>query len=629
MTNAKDTNVKDTNVKDIDLSAFSPEDRAKVSEFEDRVEAMVKSTGGDYALTVRPGSVWSMNVERRVMTYPVQDLIAKGIDATLGYALHEGGHRDITRVVDKFWYTRETLRALYNVVEDPRVNTYEEAKWAGGSLFLSKTYELEWPEVDVSRPFEYYDDYKVLPHLQLLNSVIYHYRYGVIDPRVRNDTVKEVFRKTIDTFKLAYSKHPPIFRPTEGQKRSAQMEMSNILKEGVLQDYERVIRESASVVESGIKDGRIPLSFGGVRGLSGVGALSSDELTQQCREYIDRKSKKLADELEAKISRRDIEQIKKELAKEKKSRELDSALEERAGSRIQSLKDLVDNKIVNDRLRESQMTEWDRYLSPVATLVTTLTGLLENELTKDERPEYRGYYRTGKKINLRKYFQYKASGYNPAYEKFWMQKELPKRPSINFTLALDESGSMVEGERDINALESLVLFIEVLNHFDLLFNVIGFSDTPYVHKEFGEDITPSNKDMFIKKVFNHMGSGATDDSSAVEMAVNTIIKESDADHKVVIVISDGEGNTGKSQNSGTDSRGHYYNFELTKILEKADMHDIDVIGIGIGEGIRYVPDIYGKAIVEQKVDHLPQAFADLLIEKILEEDVVHSNAKSD
>ena len=115
-----------------------------------------------------------------------------------------------------------------------------------------------------------------------------------------------------------------------------------------------------------------------------------------------------------------------------------------------------------------------------------------------------------------------------------------------------------------------------------------------------------------------MGNGSTDDTTAVELAVNTIITESEAEHKVVIVLSDGEGNSGKSQNSGINRNGRYYNLELKKVLENADRNRIDVIGIGIGEGIKYVSDIYGKSIVERVIDHLPQAFADLLIEKILE-----------
>ncbi len=613
----------------IDISRLSQEDLEKIREFEDRVEAMVKTTGGDYSLTLQPGIGWAMNVESRVMTYPLRDLLYKGIDTTLGYALHEGGHRDITRVVDKFWRAKETLRVLYNVVEDPRVNTYEESKWPGSAFFISKTYEIEWPKIDPSKPIVHYDDYTTQPHLQFLNSIIYCYRHGSIDPRIKNPVVVDVFNKTIKHIKEAYAKHPPKFKPSEDQKREAQRQMSEILKSKVLPEYERLIRESAKVIEVGFLNGKVDLSFRPGAGRAEIGALSHDELTQKARDYIDTESKKLADKFEAKIKRRDIEQLKKEIAREKKSRELNKTVTERADNKIRSLKDLAENKIMNDRLREAQMTDWDRCISPISSLVTILIGLLENELTRDERPKYEGFYRTGKKINLRKYLQFQAAGHDPAYEDFWMRKTLPRKPSINFSLALDESGSMTEGDRDVNSLKSLALFIETLNHFNLDYNIIGFADAPSVHKEFDEDITPADKDAFIVKVSNFMGSGATDDATAVELAIDTIIKESNATHKVVIVLSDGEGNTGKSQNSGIDRNGRYYNLELRKILEKADVHGIDVVGVGIGEGIKYVSDIYGKSIVEKKIDLLPQAFADLLIEKILETKEIHSNVNEE
>ena len=611
--------------KGIDASPLSEKDLEKIKEFEDRVEAMVKTTGGDYSLIVEPGMVWAMNVEKGIMTYPVNDLLNKGIVLTLGYALHEGGHRDITRVVDKYWYSRETLRALFNVIEDPRVNTYEEKKWAGGSLFLSKTYEVEWPKLDVTKGIECYDDYKVLPHLQFLNSIIYYYRYNVIDPRINNSIVKEIFYKTIEFVKKAYSQHPPGFKPTEEQKREAQKQMSTIVKNHVLPEYEKLIKESAKTLEKGLLAGKIELGFGTSTGQQAIGTLSEKELTQEARDFIERKSKELADKFEARIAKKELEDLKNELIKEEKIKELKNVLKNRSGDRIRSLKELVENKVFNERLCELHKTEWDKYLSPISSLVTTLTGLLENELTKDERPKYRGYYRSGKKVDLRKYFQFKASMYDPSYEKFWMKKSLPKKPSIGFTLVIDESGSMVEGERDVNTLQSLVLFIEVLNHFGIDFNIVGFSDAPLIHKEFYETIDPANKDVFIKKVASFMGIGATDDASAVALAIDTMIKESDAEHKVIIVLSDGEGNTGKSKNAGIDRKGHYYNIELNYVLEKADLHEIDVIGIGVGEGIKYVHDIYGKSIVVKNIANLPQSFADLMIEKILEEKAICSN----
>ena len=484
----------------IDISRLSEENLQIMQEFEDRVEAMAKTTGGDYGLTVQPGIGWAMNVENRTLTYPVIDLLSKGIETTLGYALHEGGHRDITRMVDGYWRTKETLRVLYNVVEDPRVNTYEQSKWPGSSLFLSKTYEIEWPEVDTSKPFEYYDDYKVQPHMQFLNSIIYYYRYDVIDPRISNERVKEIFQKTIGTIERAYSKHPPVFRASEEMKRNAQKEMSDILKEFVVPEYSKLIKDSAKIVEDGLLNGKIQLSTTGkMSGQPMLGALSIEELSQKARAYIEEKSKELADKLESKMSSRETELLKKEASKDKKIRDLKKALKDKSGSKINSLKDVAESRILNQRLRESQKTEWDRFLSPIASLVTILTGLLENELTKDERSKYKGFYRTGKKIDLRKFMQYQASDYDPAHEKFWMRKTLPTKPSINFTLVLDESGSMVEGERDNNALKSIVLLVEVLNHFNIDFNIIGFSNAPSVHKEFDEADNPAQQRHFYKK----------------------------------------------------------------------------------------------------------------------------------
>ncbi|MHC4114558.1 MAG: HEAT repeat domain-containing protein [Planctomycetota bacterium] len=623
-----DDELKNYVSKDLDISQLSAQDIEKIRQFIQRVKAMVKTVGGDFKMDIVAGKGWTI-VEledgRHVVTFPLGDILTRDINSNLGAALHEGGERDIGRVIDKFWFTKESLRALYNVVNDPRVNTYEEAKWLGASAFLSYVYDEAWPKVDTTQPISYYNDYSTLPHIQFCNAIIYYHRHGEISPMIQNRAVLEALNKTLDHIKEAYSQHPPTLNPSELEKREAAERMESIMRNKILPEYEKLIRESAKKVEDGLQNGQIQLR----PDEPGPRTLSPDELTKKAQDIIDAQSRKIADKLQGKIPRPDLTKMREEIARDKEIEALKKQLKEKLGGEIQTLKDLMDRKILQDRLRDAQKSEWDKYQAPGAQLINTLIGLLENELTKEERPKYEGYYRTGRKIDWRRYLQYIASGYDPQHEKFWMRRTLPQKPSISFTFVLDESISMLANNKDVNALQSLVLFVEVLNHFGIDFNIVGFAEAPSVHKDFDKDITSANKDDFIREVASFIGSGWTDLASGVELGVDKMINESNTEHKVVIVLTDGEGNTGKSEGTYVDAAGRFNDPALADVLKKADRNAIDVLGVGIGEGIKCVPDLFSKFIVEKVIENLPYAFTDILIDKILNAPMVESNVNGE
>jgi von Willebrand factor type A domain. len=155
-----------------------------------------------------------------------------------------------------------------------------------------------------------------------------------------------------------------------------------------------------------------------------------------------------------------------------------------------------------------------------------------------------------------------------------------------------------------SALAGLLLFMEVLDNLNIDYAIIGFSDKPIIHKDFQiPNLSGEERKVLFDRISAYIPSGFTADADALKLAIDLLKEEPEDVLRLIIMITDGEGNinnTGKT-------------FE--ELQEEAEDLDIEVVGIGIGEGITEVAKRYKQNIQVPSIEELPEKLSDLLKEK--------------
>lgn len=166
----------------------------------------------------------------------------------------------------------------------------------------------------------------------------------------------------------------------------------------------------------------------------------------------------------------------------------------------------------------------------------------------------------------------------------------------------------MSAEKGDRATEVLLLFMETLDQVGISFEIIGFSDAPSVHRQFNGGMSASEKEDMIDEVSRYMGNGATADADALKLAVDNMKKQF-GERRVILLLTDGEGNINTTGQS------------MDEIIGDAEDNGIEVIGIGIGEGMKYVKEVYPNNIVVPEIDDLPVEVAAILEHRILGEKI--------
>ncbi len=229
----------------------------------------------------------------------------------------------------------------------------------------------------------------------------------------------------------------------------------------------------------------------------------------------------------------------------------------------------------------------------VQQTVRLLRAILETET----EPEIETGLLMGSRVDIKKYAEFRLFGDPHIFQEI----REPERPDYVFSIVVDESGSM-GGEKGENAIDAEVIFMEVLARLNIRHSIMGFGCNHWMHKEF--DTTPNmvERERIYQQLERAMGGGGgTNDFEALQEAIKQI-KGEPAEHKVIIVITDGDGNL--------------FSEEGKKMLEQAEREGIKIIGIGIGDGMGYVKIAYLHHILPPVIDQLPIAIRDILVREI-------------
>ncbi|MHB2021425.1 MAG: vWA domain-containing protein, partial [Candidatus Xenobia bacterium] len=269
---------------------------------------------------------------------------------------------------------------------------------------------------------------------------------------------------------------------------------------------------------------------------------------------------------------------------------------------LPTLQELLEKKQQVENQVENLKTPYEKFYSQMAPFTTEMVGELRNILTANAEPKFIGYYSTGKKLSLRAAMQSEAQ-----FEKtgqldpnIWMRRDEPSKRDYDFVFMLDESGSMMDQLKWDNAIKALIMQGEALEELKINFGVVGFSDYPKVHKEMSDKYDELRREQMLSDI-QASPHGGTNDSDAMQIALQMVMKGPSDHKKVVIVITDGDGKKAEER----------------ALCEEAEKKGITVIGVGIGDGMSTVKQVYPHQVYVDHISDLPMALSDCVREQIV------------
>jgi len=565
------------------------------------MEVISTALGEDIDLRIRPGQGWFYDYEKNEVVFPEKLLLNYTPEEVIGFTIHEAGHRQITRIdmrreEFKLFYSKPCLTLLLSVFEDARVNNWMFSLFPGVRYYLEFMYkDLISESLEKSEYVRHLQrqingtvhPYQLYPHLEYVLSVMYYWRYKKIPELLINPEVKKTLKNTIPYFAEIFNCYPE-GRGGEKERFEFSYKAAQLIKEYVLEEYERLVHLSKERVDQAFQNREIKNHSGHGGSGSGLSAIeqSAKELAERLSPKIDRPDKKQADK---------YTQIN---AQSRQRTKPTSAL---------TLKDLIREQ--RRIKRKESFSVYHKFYNEIADVIQYLCGVLENYFFKNTRLRYQGYFKSGQKPDLRKAMNQfrKIQQKIPLEEKdleIFMRRRLPTVRTHSIALVLDESGSMVEPKRSA-ALKGLLLFMESLTNLDIDYAVVGFSDTVIVHKMFGEVMNQSQRADLFEEVSMYIPSGMTADADALVLTTELLEKEPKEAIKLIIMITDGEGNinnTGKT---------------FAELQEEAVVRDIEVVGVGLGGYVTQVNKRYKTPVQVEEIIDLPRILSKVLEEKII------------
>jgi hypothetical protein len=527
--------------------------------------------GEDVHLKIAPGNNWRYNREANEIVFPVGLLLSSSAEEVIAFCAHEAGHSQISRrslrkAVFKTFSAKESTRLLLNAFEDSRVDNWLISVFKGIKHYLDIAYDDVLPR-DLSRS-SYVDHlkgeiserastschpYLLYPHLEYLLGMRYYWLYGRLPSQFMNPEVGAALTRTHGEFASIFNHYPP-GRVTEQEKIRFAEETALMVMDRILPEYENLVRLSIEKLAAAIKEGQLQLK----EKKCAPEEMSSDEIEEEARKLLEFKAKELADKLSPKTERREAartEEYRTETAEETESRVQGgkSSAERTAPVPIETLRDLIKKQRRINREQDAKVGEYERVYRLISNLVQALSGVLENHFAKNKRPSFKGYFPSGQKPDLRRAMELsrKLSEGIPVQDadlKVFLKRRLPTQRDHKIILALDESGSMDEPKRT-SALAGLLVFMEALDHIGMDYGVIGFSDSPIIHKELGVKLDNAGRRVLFDEVSMCIPGGSTADADALQLATNILKDQPEDSSRWIVMVTDGEGNvntTGKT-----------------------------------------------------------------------------------
>ena len=333
-----------------------------------------------------------------------------------------------------------------------------------------------------------------------------------------------------------------------------------------------------------------------------------NKLPRQKREELkDRAQKQLEDfedeinkDLEGKLNKDKPESHRERREREAKEREAGREKEEAERERKKLEKKL-------EELRREKMTEYDKAYEKVADIINSLYIRLKKFFLPERHPKWRKGYPTGSRLDLEKAMQAEA---DPRYlEKIWERKTIPHKFDYRFSILVDLSGSM-KGKKIEETFKGVVVLAEVLEKLGIQYEILGFSDSSKIFKEWKEKLNKELRDKLAE--MKSWGGGGTATTEATKKVYQELLKNLGKDN-FLITLTDGHPHDSNSLKK-----------ELAKIVKEKK---VKLVGIGLGPDTEFVEDFYKAAFSLKKMKitegerrqgqkDFAEAFAELLEDMI-------------
>jgi hypothetical protein len=262
-------------------------------------------------------------------------------------------------------------------------------------------------------------------------------------------------------------------------------------------------------------------------------------------------------------------------------------------------------RIYKERLlREVNKDEnvYEEYRREVLPLINQLESELRQLFVERKVTAWKGGFKTGKRIDIKKRIQEKARR-TPAMEsEAWQKRERPEEKDYAVSLLNDLSGSM-RGQTMQEDFKAKIVFAEVLNKLGMNVEILGFNDEVYEYQKFGEPMS--------KQIREHMGGmfkevddscckacgnehNETDLGWAVKTAAERLAGQKAA-KKLFIVLTDG-----KLAESSKHPSDQYDPKKIKQeILDQTDIVPIDPGSI-TGQSVQEIVDRL-KELIKQSL----------------------------
>jgi len=566
------------------------------------MEIISTALGEDINLRIRAGKWWSYDYEKNEVVFPEKLLLTYSPEEIIGFITHEVGHRQITRVDLRqeefnYFYSKAYLKLLLSVFEDARVNNWMCSSFPGVKYYLDIMYEdLLTEDLQKSEYINHLQrqikgsihPYILYPHLEYILGVMYYWKYKKQPSKLFNPEVKKALEETSIYFNEIFNCFPQ-GRQGEKERFVLAYKTVQLIKAHILEVYKKLVNISVERISQALEEKKIKPNQISHIGDSSGGAWAT----------IEQSARELVEKLSPKIERPDKDQAKKYIP---------------SGIKLPKTKPLT-QLTLKDFIKERRMTEkeenlslYHKFYNETSAIIQHLSGVLENYFLKNRKPRYEGYFKSGQKADLRKAMnqsrklQEKIPLERTDMEIF-LRRKLPTEREHYIALVLDESGSMGGPKRNA-ALKGLLVFMEALTNLDIDHAIVGFADSVLLHKNFGNFPNQAQRASLFEEISMYIPSGMTADADALALTTELLEKQPEETMKLIIMITDGEGNinnTGKS-------------FE--ELQEEARRKEIEVIGLGLGGYVTQIGKRYKTSLQIEKIEDLPRTLVNVLQEKI-------------
>lgn len=185
-------------------------------------------------------------------------------------------------------------------------------------------------------------------------------------------------------------------------------------------------------------------------------------------------------------------------------------------------------------------------------------------------------------------------------------------------LVVDESGSMENYERDIEARRASIALAEVCQALNIPFATVGFT------ADFHGNTAIHNHYVLFEKGLKEQKSQLANiqhkednrDGMSIQYAGEYLLKQPQKD-KIMIVISDGLPAHGYDDYGGVEATD-----DVKMIVKNLEKRGMTIIGVAIGDESEYHHDMYKSAITINDLSQLPKKLM-----KIIQKNIIKNNTR--